>query len=72
MAVTTRLDGVFFQRAFLVAQLTSVKRIILLAFDQEAGGRDLVVGTSHLAPSLAVFFVPEMTGALGRDVQLAS
>jgi hypothetical protein len=71
MTVTTQLDDDFFQRAFLGAQPTSVKRIILLAFDQEAGGKDFVVGTSHLAPSLAVFFAPEITGAVGRDVHLA-
>ena len=71
MRVTTQLDDDFFQRAFLVAQLTSVKRIILLAFDQEAGGRDFVLGTSLLAPSLAVFFVPKITGAVGREVHLA-
>jgi hypothetical protein len=41
MAVKTRLDDVFFQRAFLVAQLTSVKRTILVALDQGAGGRNL-------------------------------
>ena len=29
-------------------------------------------GASHLAPGLAVFFVPEVTSATGRDVHLAA
>ena len=31
-----------------------------------------VAGASHLAPGLAVFLVPEVAGAMGRDVHLAS
>jgi hypothetical protein len=60
------------QWAFLVAQLTDVEGIISLAFDQEPGGRDFVAGASHLAPGLAVLFMPEVTGSSGRDVHLAS
>src|SRR5271154_4969988 len=59
-------------RAFLVAQLTSIERKVLLPFEQEAGWSSLVAGASHLAPGLAVFFVSEVTGATGRDVHLAA
>ena len=72
MAVTTQLGDKFFQRAFQVTQLATVEGIVSLAFEQEPGGRDFVAGASHLAPRLAVLFMPEMTGAAGRDVHLAS
>jgi hypothetical protein len=60
------------QWAFLVAQLSSVEGIFSLAFDQEPGWMGFVAGASHLAPGLAVFFVPEVTSATGRDVHLAA
>jgi hypothetical protein len=60
------------QWAFLVAQLTSVEGIILLAFDQEPGWMGFVAGASHLAPGLAVFFILRMESAIGRDVQSVS
>jgi hypothetical protein len=35
-------------------------------------GADWVAGASHLTPSLAIFFVPEVASATGRDVHLAA
>jgi hypothetical protein len=32
----------------------------------------LVAGASHLAPGLAAFFVPEMAGAVERNLHLTS
>jgi hypothetical protein len=40
----TQLGDELFQRAFQVTQLTTVEGIILLAFEQEAGGRNFVPG----------------------------
>jgi len=70
--VASQLNGDFFWSPFQVAQFTSVKRIVLLAFEQKAGWADFVAGASHLAPGFAVLFVPEMAGTVGRNIHLAA
>src|SRR6202035_2771275 len=70
--VTTQLNAVLFRSTFKVTQLAGVERVVSLTFSEEPGWRDFVAGARHLAPSFAVFFMPEMTGATGGDVHLAS
>ena len=70
--VTTQLWAILFRSTFQVTQVTSVEGIVPLAFSEEPGWGDFVARAGHLAPSFAIFFMPEMTGATGGDVHLAS
>jgi hypothetical protein len=70
--VAGQFEGEFFQRTFQLTQLAASEGIVWLAFDQEASRMGFVVWASHLAPSLAVLFMPEVTGAVRRDIHLAT